>query len=500
MDENLNITTNTINDTQRNNRFTLICYTAYNILLLVFYLLEVAKKSRTIGYFAIFAALSLVPLIAAHINYKTNPASEAMKYIVAFGYPAFYIFTIFTTVSPVAFVYGILIATLLVVYADMRLSGVFGAILLGSNIAHIIYLAAKDDMEDVASIKIRVAFVLVYVVFSMLATKTTVKNNEAKMLQIAREKEYVSAMLEQIMEISNSMTGSIGLVYEKMERLEDSVSKTMESMEEVSNGTNDTAESVQNQLIKTEEIQEFIQKVEMVSNNIGSNMEDANAELEQGKEKIDELINQVAVSEDASGKVSAELEKLAEHTGNMQSIIELIDNITSQTSLLSLNASIEAARVGEAGKGFAVVASEISNLAEQTQNATVDITELINNISMELDELVAVVSYLMDNSKLQSIAATETASSFETIASMMVDIKGQTDEMSEFITELASTNESIVDSIQTISAATEEVTAHSNVTLECSEENSSIVDEVGQIVCELQTLANRLNKLEEGNI
>jgi len=83
---------------------------------------------------------------------------------------------------------------------------------------------------------------------------------------------------------------------------------------------------------------------------------------------------------------------------------------------------------------------------------------------------------------------------------MMVDIKGQTDEMSEFITELASTNESIVDSIQTISAATEEVTAHSNVTLECSEENSSIVDEVGQIVCELQTLANRLNKLEEGNI
>lgn len=65
----------------------------------------------------------------------------------------------------------------------------------------------------------------------------------------------------------------------------------------------------------------------------------------------------------------------------MHSIIELIDNITTQTSLLALNASIEAARAGEAGRGFSVVASEISNLATQTQDATVDITTLIENIS-----------------------------------------------------------------------------------------------------------------------
>ena len=54
--------------------------------------------------------------------------------------------------------------------------------------------------------------------------------------------------------------------------------------------------------------------------------------------------------------------------------------------------------------------------------------------------------------------------------------------------------------LQTISAATEEVTAHSSVTLECSEENGSIVEEVGVIVTELQALANRLNKLEESDI
>ena len=76
-----------------------------------------------------------------------------------------------------------------------------------------------------------------------------------------------------------------------------------------------------------------------------------------------------------------ELNKLNEYTGMMQSIIDVINNITTQTSLLALNASIEAARAGEAGRGFSVVAGEISNLANQTTSATENITELINNVS-----------------------------------------------------------------------------------------------------------------------
>ena len=70
-----------------------------------------------------------------------------------------------------------------------------------------------------------------------------------------------------------------------------------------------------------------------------------------------------------------------------------------------------------------------------------------------------------------------------------------TEELTGLVSSLAQSNEAIVDSIQTISAATEEVTAHSSVTLESSEENSSIVVEVGDIVGELQALAERLSAL-----
>lgn len=497
-EDKMNNSVDNLKGTDKNNAMALGCYTAYNVLLLSFYLLEVIKGSRTWGYYVIFAILSLVPLVMCHICYRVNKESDKLKLIIAIGYPIFYTYTIFTTVSPLAFLYGILILVVMLVYAETLLTSIFGGVIFLINVAHVIYLVATGELvkADLPDIEIRLAFTLVLVIFANLITKTMVKLNQARMAHIESEKEHIEEMLSQIMDISNTMTNSIGVVYEKMEQLEESVSKTKESMEEVSHGTTDTAESVQMQLMKTEEIQDFISKVEEVSGTIDTEVEDATEEINQGKEKIDELIKQVGISDDASSKVSKELNELVEYTGNMQSIIELIDNITSQTSLLSLNASIEAARVGEAGKGFAVVASEISNLAEQTQNATVEITELINNISSELEEVVAVVNYLMDNNKLQSIAATETASSFETVASRVADIREQAKEMTEIVVDLANSNESIVESIQTISAATEEVTAHSNVTLECSEENSSIVDEVGEIVCELQSLANRLNNLE----
>lgn len=481
----------------RNNRFVIVGYTIYNVVLLACYVLEVVKKSRTIGYFLIFAALSLIPLFCMHAVYRNDPSSENVKRVLGIGYAIFYTFTVFTTYSPVAFVYGILISLFVLVYCDVAYTKKMGVGLFVINVANVAYMQiqGKITSEDLPNIEIRIGFIILYLVYMVFMSNTMLKNNNDKLEKIEADKERVSAMLNQIMDISSHMSGNINMVSEKMDNLETSFVNTKNSMTEVSNGTNDTAESIQAQLMKTEEIQDFVRRVEEVASQIESGMEDAGTEVAAGKGKIDELINQVNISDDASKKVSEELAKLMEYNGQMQSIIEIIDNITSQTSLLALNASIEAARVGEAGKGFAVVASEITNLADQTQGATVDIADLIENISSELDTVVKVINYLMDNSKLQGIAATETASSFETIASKTTDIQQQTEELSQLVSELANSNEAIVESIQTISAATEEVTAHSQATLESSDENSNIVGDVGNMVEELQSLADRLNAL-----
>lgn len=69
----------------------------------------------------------------------------------------------------------------------------------------------------------------------------------------------------------------------------------------------------------------------------------------------------------------------------------MITSVANQTSLPALNASIGAARAGEAGRGFAVVATEISGLANQTQSATVDITDVIRSVSDKLQAAAGTV-------------------------------------------------------------------------------------------------------------
>ena len=95
-------------------------------------------------------------------------------------------------------------------------------------------------------------------------------------------------------------------------------------------------------------------------------MEQTLSVLAQGKQDVEELVREVETSVQDSAEAAEKLETLNQYITEMNTIVELINGITTKTSLLALNASIEAARAGEAGKGFAVVATEISGLATQS--------------------------------------------------------------------------------------------------------------------------------------
>lgn len=477
------------------NRTAIFCHTALVVVLLASYALEVAKGARTIGYYVIFAILAAVPVVIEWILYARNPADMKIQHILGTGYSIFYVFVIFTTTNVTAFTFAIPLYIVITLYSDVKYCIALSTGGFLSNLAYTVYQAVTTGItkEELATYEIRVLLMLIVAIFLCMATDVMSKINRMKMDELNKEKENISNLLNSVMGISGSMSQGIIDMREHMESLGEAVSETRNAMQEVSGGTNDTANAIQKQLGQTEEIQRHIEQVGTVSKNIGDSMEQTKNNISDGKRSLDMLLAQVSSSENAGNEVVTDIGALEEYMKNMQSIIELITSVASQTSLLALNASIEAARAGEAGKGFAVVATEISNLANQTQSATVNITDVIHNVADKLTIAINAVEQLMKNNAKQNEAAVTVADSFEKIAESTQDADEQGRMLEEVVSSLESANAGIIEGIQTISAVMEEVTAHSNETYNISDKNIGIVSQVTALVESLNEQAQSLN-------
>ena len=104
------------------NRTSMVAYSIMNFILVACYLVEVIRQSRTVGYFVVFCLFALVPYVLCLALYMKNKGTSVLKYAISGGYAVFYLFIIFTTVSPVAYVYAFLIAVVLVSYNDIKVS------------------------------------------------------------------------------------------------------------------------------------------------------------------------------------------------------------------------------------------------------------------------------------------------------------------------------------------------------------------------------------------
>lgn len=477
------------------NKAAAFCHTVLVAVLLVSYAIEVAKGARTIVYYVIFAALAIIPVAAEWVLYKKDSASRYIQYILGTGYGIFYIFVIFTTTNVTAFTFIIPLYIVITLYSDLKYCVIISTGGFIVNLIYVIYQVVTTGIsgDDMATYEIRVFLMLLVAVFLCVATKVMIRINKMKMDELGQEKDNVSRLLSNVMSTSGSMSEGIGDVQEQMTLLGSAVSETRNIMEEVSSGANDAADAIQNQLGQTEEIQKHIEKVKSVSKGIGSSMEQTNRNIKDGQSSLETLLSHVESSENAGNEVVADIGELEEYMKNMQSIIELITSVASQTSLLALNASIEAARAGEAGKGFAVVASEISNLANQTQSATVNITEVIRNVSEKLTIAIKAIEQLMENNTKQNEAAETVAGSFEKITESTCDADENSRMLEEVVENLSEANVGIIESVQTISAVMEEVSAHSNETYDTCNKNTEIVNQVAGLVENLSGQAQSLN-------
>ena len=483
-------------ETHRINFAVLLSYTVFTFILLIAYVLEFVKGSRSLGYTLVFAILNLAPYSVYLMLYMKDKTTTRIKYVLSIGFSALYAFVLLTATVPTTFVYVFLVFFMIIPYGDVNLCYITGGIAVSANIVSVVIGFTNGSLmpADLAMVEIQVLSVGLAAFFSGLATRVIGQVNTQRIAELNEEKEKSESLLSNTLELSKGISKDIESVSVRMERLEQSVDTTRDSMNDVSVGANQTAESMQDQLIQTEGIVEQVNKAKEVSRNIAKNVGQTEDTVLVGKENIEHLLFYVNQSENASSMVASKMNELAENTEKMNSILEMINSVTRQTSLLSLNASIEAARAGEAGKGFAVVAGEISSLANQTSDATISITKLIEGITMSIDEVFNAINQLMESNKEQNQAAETTALNFEKIEACSSNIYEVSADLENVISELAKSNEGIVRNVNNVSAVTQEVSARANETRTESEQNALVVEEIAKVMAELNDKAKQLNQ------
>jgi methyl-accepting chemotaxis protein len=188
------------------------------------------------------------------------------------------------------------------------------------------------------------------------------------------------------------------------------------------------------------------------------------------------------------------MQELIEKASEIQDIADMITEISEQTNMLSLNASIEASRAGENGRGFLVVADEIRKLAIQSQESATAIASILADLEDKAALTSEAVVALKETNTLQTELISSTKNVFEDLNEKMVGFTGDVGHIAQRISEIVDSNNKVIESITQISALSEQATANVeevNSMIDINDENTS---QACKLVNKLADAANRFNK------
>ena len=302
--------------------------------------------------------------------------------------------------------------------------------------------------------------------------------NEHALGSVEQQTQKIQEMFDGIVEISEVVQDEASKSTETVEKLFETTQTVTISMQEIVDSATMTAHSIEEQNQMTQNIQAAIAQTGERSKKMVDIATESNASIQENMQVMEDLQVQSKQIAATNAEVSESMVRLQEKTKEVEEIAGMILGISSQTNLLALNASIESARAGEAGRGFAVVADQIRQLAEQTKKSTEEITRIIDELNTNANEVVVSVEKSVTATESQNEKIASASVAFAKLNEDMIVLIDDINEMDKEILELSDSNNTIVDNISHLSAATEEVTANAEQVLTMSEQNLTFAEGV----------------------
>lgn len=477
------------------NRCVLIAYGFLVLVLGVAYLAEFIKGNRTGTYTAVFLLLLVIPAVINAVIQTKNPESEAVKYLLPISYFVVYVFVLFTGNTTMTYVYMIPMLMIFPLFHKWKYTTCYSIGFVACNIVYLGYAKATGTLESVPmiDIEIQLAAVVLIALYGSLISYIDAGMTLRRMNEIEAAQEKRKAVLEQIRKVAENTAESSENILAKTDALRNASVSSTEAMEQVCEGTNSAAEAVQEEIRYIDTMSGDIDSIQEIIDGFHGSLGDTLDAIQSGTENVKQLGTSAKLTAETSVSTTGAMNDLMEKIHNVNQIVGLIDNISRQTNLLALNASIEAARAGEAGRGFAVVAGEIRDLSEQTNESLERIRKEIQGINEGSQKVTGDMNQLSEVFTRQNTLVEDTGKLFDRITETSEAMDSDYQRIVQSIGEIQISKKALVDSVSSISASTEEVTANAQNTLELNQTNLDNLRQLNEDIRKLSETVEELN-------
>ncbi|ANR70432.1 chemotaxis protein [Selenomonas sp. oral taxon 126] len=299
-------------------------------------------------------------------------------------------------------------------------------------------------------------------------TKTIQKTAES----VADSSTTLTSTSEQSAQATQNVAQSITEVAEAAQTQMDSVAEAKHQVHAFTRGLTDVTETIEN---------------------VGTDIAHTSQKAEEGNKLVEATVAQMNTIADTVISSSNVVAKLGERSKEIGNIVEVISGISGQTNLLALNAAIEAARAGEHGHGFAVVAEEVRKLAEESQQASKQIGDLIRAIQEETEQAVAAMQTGRSEAEKGRENVTATGEGFSEIRAMIDRLQQYSVTIGTTMEDLTRRAAKIDDATGKIHDSASKVAAESQNVSAATEQQAAGMEEIAASSRGLSDMAHDLN-------